>query len=103
MGILDELAEKFAITLDSKLCCDSNYLKAIALLHEFAEGLSPEQSAELDDIAGRLTSASFNAVVRSGLKLVAKTQQGERFLLAVFISIINNLVPLECYQFQNKL
>ena len=76
MDILDELAEKFAITLDSKLCSDSDYLKAIALLHEFAEGLSPEQSAELDDIAGRLTSASFNAGVRSGLKLGAKIAVG---------------------------
>jgi hypothetical protein len=76
MDILDELVEKFAITLDSKLCCDSNYLKAIALLHEFAEGLSPEQSAELDDIAGRLTSAAFNAGVCSGLKLGAKIAVG---------------------------
>ena len=76
MGILDELAEKFAITLDSKLCSDSEYLRAMALLHDFAEGLSPEQSAELDDIAGRLTSASFNAGVRSGLKLGARIAVG---------------------------
>ena len=76
MDILDELAEKFAITLDSKLCSDSEYLKAIALLHEFAEGISPEQPAELDDIAGRLTSTAFNAGVRSGLKLGAKIAVG---------------------------
>ncbi len=76
MDILDELAEKFAITLDSKLCSDSDYLKAIALLHELAEELSTEQSAELDDIAGRLTSAAFNAGVRSGLKLGARIAVG---------------------------
>lgn len=76
MDILDELAEKFAITLDSKLCSNSEYLKAMALLHEFAEGLSPEQSAELDDIAGRLTSTAFNAGVRSSLKLGAKIAVG---------------------------
>jgi hypothetical protein len=28
MDILDELAEKFAITLDSELCNNSEYLKA---------------------------------------------------------------------------
>ena len=76
MDILDELAEKFALTLDSKLCNYSNYLKSMALLHEFSEGLSVEQSAELDDIAGRLTSAAFNAGVRSGLKLGARIAVG---------------------------
>ena len=34
MDILDELAEKFAITLDSELCNNSEYLKAMALLNE---------------------------------------------------------------------
>ena len=76
MDILDELAEKFALTLDSQLCNDSNYLKSTALLHEFSEGLTAEQSAELDDIAGRLTSAAFNAGVRSGLKLGARIAVG---------------------------
>lgn len=76
MGILDELAEKFAITLDSKLCDNSEYLKAMALLHEFAVELSEKKAAELDDIAGRLTSASFNAGVRSGLKLGARIAVG---------------------------
>lgn len=76
MDVLDELAEKFAITLDSKLCSDSDYLKAMALLHELAVELSAERSAELDDIAGRLTSASFNAGVRSGLKLGARIAVG---------------------------
>lgn len=76
MDILDELAEKFAITLDSRLCSDSDYLKAMALLHEFSKELSAEQSAELDDIAGRLTSAAFNTGVRSGLKLGAQIAVG---------------------------
>lgn len=76
MDILDELAEKFAITLDSKLSNDSSYLKAMALLHELAIGLPAEQSAELDDIAGRLTSAAFNAGVHSGLKLGARIAVG---------------------------
>lgn len=76
MDILDELAEKFAITLDSQLCSNSDYLKAMALLHELSKELSAEQSAEIDDIAGRLTSASFNAGVRSGLKLGARIAVG---------------------------
>ena len=76
MDILDELAERFAITLDSALCDDSEYLKATALMHEFSESLSDEKSAEIDDISGRLTSASFNAGVRSGLKLGARIAIG---------------------------
>ena len=76
MDVLDELAEKFAITLDSKLCNDRSYLKDMALLHEFSERLSTEQSAEIDDIAGRLRSASFNVGVRSGLKLGAQIAVG---------------------------
>jgi len=76
MDILNELAERFAVTLDSRLCSDSDYLKAMALLHEFSKELSAEQSAELDDIAGRLTSAAFNTGVRSGLKLGAQIAVG---------------------------
>ena len=76
MDILDELVEKFAITLDSQLCNNSDYLKSTALLHEFSEELTAEQSTELDDIAGRLTSAAFNTGVRSGLKLGAQIAVG---------------------------
>ena len=76
MDILDEIAENFAITLDSQLCYDSRYLKTTALLHQFSEELSAEKSSELDDIAASLTAAAFNAGVRSGLKLGAKIAVG---------------------------
>lgn len=76
MDILNELAERFAITLDSELCNDSSYLKAMAQLHELSEGLSAETAAELDDIAASLTATGFNAGVRSGLKLGAKIAVG---------------------------
>ena len=76
MDILDELAEKFAITLDSQLCNNSDYLKSTALLHEFSEELTAEKSTELDDIAAALTSATFNAGIRSGLRLGAKIAVG---------------------------
>ncbi len=76
MDILDELAEKFAITLDSELCNDSNYLKAMAQLHELSEGLSSEKATELDDIAAELTAAAFNAGIRSGLRLGARIAVG---------------------------
>lgn len=76
MDILGELAEKFAITLDSELCDDSSYLKAIAQLHELSEGLSAEKAAELDDIAANLTAAAFNVGVRSGLRLRARIAVG---------------------------
>lgn len=76
MDILNELAEKFAITLDSELCNDSSYLKAMAQLHELSEGLSAEKATELDDIAASLTAAAFNTGIRSGLRLGARIVVG---------------------------
>ena len=76
MDILSELAEKFAITLDTELCNDADYLKATALLHELAESLPVEKGKELDDIAASLAAASFNTGVRSGLKLGARIAVG---------------------------
>ena len=76
MDILGELAERFAITLDSELCSNSDYLKAMAQLHELSEGLSAEKATVLDDIAAGLTAAAFNAGVRSGLRLGAKITVG---------------------------
>ncbi len=54
MDILNELAERFAITLETQLCNDSNYLKAMAQLHELSEGLPAEKATELDDRERRL-------------------------------------------------
>ena len=76
MDILNELAEKFAITLDTELCNDSNYLKAMAQLHELSEGLPAEKATELDDTTASLTAAAFNSGVRSGLKLGARIAVG---------------------------
>ena len=76
MDILNELAEKFAITLDTELCNDSNYLKAMAQLHELSDGLPAEKATELDDIAASLTAAAFNSGVRSGLQLGARVAVG---------------------------
>lgn len=76
MDILNELAEKFAITLDSEHCNDSNYLKAMAQLHELSEGLPTEKAAKLDDIAASLTATAFNAGIRSGMKLGARIAIG---------------------------
>lgn len=76
MDILNELAEKFAITLDSELCNDSDYLKSMGLLHEFSENLSDEKASELNDIAAGLTAAAFNAGIRSGLRLGARIAVG---------------------------
>ena len=66
MDILNELAERFAITLDSELCNDSNYLKATAQLHELSEGLPTEVAKEFDDITAGMTTAAFNAGFAQG-------------------------------------
>jgi len=76
MDILDELAEKYALSLDSKLCNNSDYLKATALLHEISRELPIKKATELENIAADLTAAAFNAGIRSGLRLGAQIAVG---------------------------
>lgn len=53
MDTLDELAEKFAINLDSTL-------------------MSAEQTSELDVLIGMLSSAIFYSATKAGMKLGAR-------------------------------
>lgn len=76
MDILDELAEKFALTLDSELCNNSDYLKTTALLHEITRELPVKKATELENIAADLTATAFNAGIRSGLRLGARIAVG---------------------------
>ncbi len=76
MDILDELAEKFAITLDSQLCNNSDYLKATAMLNELVREFPIKKATEIEDIAADLTAAAFNTGIRSGLKLGARIAIG---------------------------
>ena len=76
MDILDELAEKFAITLDSELYNNSEYLKAMALLNELVREFPIKKATEIEDIAADLTAAAFNTGIRSGLKLGARIAIG---------------------------
>ena len=73
MDILSELAENILITLDSELLNDSAHLKATMQLHEYLEHeLSSDKSAKIEEIMSTLTSATFNAGVKAGLRLGAK-------------------------------
>jgi len=76
MDILDELADKFALTLDSQLCNNSDYLKAMALLNELVREFPIKKATEIEDIAADLTAAAFSAGIRSGLKLGARIAIG---------------------------
>ncbi len=76
MDILDELVEKFTITLDSQLCNNSDYLKATALLHGISRELPIKKATELENMAADLTAAAFNVGIRSGLKLGARIAVG---------------------------
>ncbi|PWJ12254.1 hypothetical protein [Ruminococcus flavefaciens] len=76
MDILDELAEKFALTLDSQLCNNSDYLKATAMLNELVREFPIKKATEIEDIAADLTAAAFNTGIRSGLKLGARIAIG---------------------------
>ena len=76
MDILDELADKFAITLDSQLCNNSDYLKATAMLNELVREFPIKKATEIEDIAADLTAAAFNTGIRSGLKLGARIAVG---------------------------
>ena len=76
MDILDKLVEKFAITLDSELCNNSEYLKVMALLNELVREFPIKKATEIEDIAADLTAAAFNTGIRSGLKLGARIAIG---------------------------
>ncbi|WP_303821967.1 hypothetical protein [Ruminococcus flavefaciens] len=76
MDILDELADKFALTLDSQLCNNSDYLKATAMLNELVREFTIKKATEIEDIAADLTAAAFNTGIRSGLKLGARIAVG---------------------------
>ena len=76
MDILDELADKFALTLDSQLCNNSDYLKATAMLNELVREFTIKKATEIEDIAADLTAAAFNTGIRSGLKLGARIAIG---------------------------
>ena len=76
MDILDELADKFALTLDSQLCNNSDYLKATAMLNELVREFPIKKATEIEDIAADLTAAAFNTGIRSGLKLGARIAIG---------------------------
>ena len=76
MDILDELADKFALTLDSQLCNNSDYLKATAMLNELVREFPIKKATEIEDIAADLTAAAFNTGICSGLKLGARIAIG---------------------------
>lgn len=76
MDILDDLADKFALTLDSQLCNNSDYLKATAMLNELVREFPIKKATEIEDIAADLTAAAFSAGIRSGLKLGARIAVG---------------------------
>ena len=76
MDILDELADKFALTLDSQLCNNSDYLKETAMLNELVREFPIKKATEIEDIAADLTAAAFNTGIRSGLKLGARIAVG---------------------------
>lgn len=73
MNILDELAEKFAINLDSTLVSNPEYNKVSLQLQELYEKkFSKEQTSELDALIRKLSSVIFNSAAKAGMKLGAK-------------------------------
>lgn len=77
MDILDDLIEKFAISLDSTLMSNPEYNKISLQLKELFENkLSAEQASELDLIIGMLSSAIFYSATKAGMRLGAKITAG---------------------------
>ena len=73
MNILDELAEKFAINLNSTLVSNPEYNKVSLQLQELYEKkFSKEQTSELDALIGKLSSVIFNSAAKAEMKLGAK-------------------------------
>ena len=73
MNILDEIAERFAVTLDSSLRDNADYARTYAMIHEFSElKLSATDAEELEDLVGRLASAVFTSSTTASMQLGAQ-------------------------------
>ena len=72
MDILDEIIDCFTLTIDKALMSSLRHNQATEMLNQFCtEQLSEEQSAELNEIVGRLSSAIFVSSAKAGMKLGA--------------------------------
>lgn len=72
-NMLDELAEKFSVQVDSHMRDSAAYTRAIKRIHEFAEHeLTEEKAAELNRLVDTLTLSTFHSASKEGMKIGAK-------------------------------
>lgn len=77
MDIMYELTDKFSLTLDSALANDTAYKNASSALNRFCEKkLSAEQTSEINELVGILSSAIFHSLAKAGMKLGARIAVG---------------------------
>ena len=73
MDILDEIIDRFTLTIDKELMSNLNHNQATEMLNKFCtEQLSEKQSDELNEIVGRLSSAIFLSSAKAGMKIGAQ-------------------------------
>ena len=77
MDILDEIIDRFTLTIDKALMSDLKHNQATEQLNQFCmEQLSEKQSEELNEIVGKLSSAIFLSSAKAGMKIGAQITVG---------------------------
>ena len=77
MDILNEIIDRFTLTIDKSLMSNITHNQATERLNKFCvEQLSEKQSDELNEIVGRLSSAIFMSAAKAGMKIGAQITAG---------------------------
>lgn len=73
MDILDEIIDRFTLTIDKELMSDLKHNQATEMLNKFCtEQLTEKQSYDLNEIVGKLSSAIFLSATKAGMKIGAQ-------------------------------
>lgn len=77
MDILNEIIDRFTLTIDKSLMSNLKHNQATEMLNKFCtEQLSEKQSDELNEIVGKLSSAIFLSAAKAGMKIGAQITAG---------------------------
>ena len=70
MDIIEEIIDRFTLTIDKELMSNLNHNRATERLNKFCvEQLSEKQSEKLNEIVGKLSSAIFLSAAKAGMKI----------------------------------
>lgn len=77
MDVLEEIIDRYTLTIDKKLMSNLKHNQATEMLNKFcSEQFSEKQADELNEIIGKLSSAIYMSSAEAGMKIGAKITVG---------------------------